>query len=81
MFLQDLNATSNYAKHALENSHSFGPIQETMHILQYQAKRAFLNTVERHFIYKEFSNNKHLNDDSNIAPNKIFDAVLKLQKP
>jgi len=56
-------------------------LQETMQILQYQAKGAHLNTVERYFIYKEFSNNNHLNDDSNIAPNKIFDALLKLQKP
>ena len=64
--------TSNYAKHALEHSHSFGPIQETMHILQYHAKGAHLNTVERYFIYKEFNNNNHLNDDSNIAPNKIL---------
>jgi len=52
-----------------------------MQILQYQAKGAHLNTLERYFIYKEFSKNNHLNDDSNIAPNKIFDALLKLQKP
>jgi len=73
--------TSNYAKHALELSYSFGPIQERVQIIQYQAKGAHLNTVERYFIYKEFFNNSHLNDDSNIAPNKIFDALLKLQKP
>ena len=73
--------TSNYAKHALEHSCPFGTIQETMQILQYQAKGTHLNTVERYFIYKEFSNNNHLNDDSNIALNKIFDALLKLQKP
>jgi len=28
--------TSNYAKHALEHSHLFGPIHETMQILQYK---------------------------------------------
>jgi len=28
--------TSNYAKHALDHQHPFGPIQETMQILQYQ---------------------------------------------
>jgi len=44
--------TSNYAKHALEHSHPFGPIQETMQILQYQAKGAHLNTIERYLIYK-----------------------------
>ena len=46
-------------------------------ILQYQAKGAHLNTIESYFIYKELSNNHHLNDDCN----KIFDALLKLQKP
>ena len=67
----------------LQNTHThpFGPIQETMQNLQYKAKEAHLNTVDRYFIYKEFSNNNHLNDDSNIAPNKIFDALLKPQKP
>ena len=28
-------------------------------------------------IYKEFSNNNHLNDEFNTTPNKIFDALLK----
>jgi len=49
--------TSNYAKHAIEHLHPFGPIRETMQILQCQGKGAHLNTVERYFIYKEFSNN------------------------
>jgi len=51
-----------------------------MQILQYQGKCAHLNTVKKYFIYKEFSMN-HFNDESNIAPNKIFDALLKLQQP
>jgi len=50
-----------------------------MQILQYQNKGAHLNTVEKYFIYKEFSIKNYLNDQSNIAPNKIFDALLKLQ--
>jgi len=70
--------TSNYAKHALEHSHKFSPIQESMQILQYQDKGAYLNTIEKYYIYKEFSTNNHLNDEANITPNKIFDAVLKL---
>jgi hypothetical protein len=70
--------TSNYAKHALEHSHPSGPIHETIQISQYQGKGAHLNTIERYFIYKEFSNNNHLNGEFNITPNKIFDALLKL---
>jgi len=62
--------TSNYDKHILEHSHPFGPIHETMQILQYQGKGAHLNTIERYFIYKEFSNNNHLNDKFNITPTK-----------
>jgi len=75
------STTSNYAKHALEHSHPFSPIQDTMQILQYQNKVAHLNTVEKYFIYKEFCINNHLNDESNKARNKIFDALLKPQQP
>jgi RNA-splicing ligase RtcB len=59
---------SNYAKHALTHSHSFGPIHTTMQVLQYQNKEAHLNTIERYFIYKEFSRNNGLNDEHNISP-------------
>ena len=36
---------SNYAKHILEQSHSFRPIQDTMQILQYQNKWNHLSTI------------------------------------
>jgi len=39
---------SNFAKHALEHSHPFGPIHETVQILQYQGMGAHLNTIERY---------------------------------
>ena len=31
---------------------------------------AIFNTTERYFIYKQFSINNHLNDESSIAPTK-----------
>ena len=70
---------SNYAKHILEESHSFGPIQDTMQIIQYHAKGNHLNTIEKFHIYTEFKNDNHLNDEHTIAPNKIFDTLLKPQ--
>jgi hypothetical protein len=70
---------SNYAKHTVEQSHSFGPIQDTMQILQYQNKGKHLNTIELFHIYAEYINNNHLNDEHTIPPNKIFDALLKPQ--
>jgi len=48
-----------------------------MQILQYREKGTHLNTIERFFIYEEFSKNNHLNDEQSISPNKIFDALLK----
>jgi hypothetical protein len=63
---------SNYAKHILDKSHSFGPIHNTMQILQYHGK----GTVERYYIYTEFTKNNHLNNEHNISPNKIFDALV-----
>jgi len=71
--------TSNYAKHILEQSHSLGPIQDTMQIIQYQNKGNHLNTIERFYIYKEFNKDNHLNDEHNISPNSIFDTLLKPQ--
>jgi len=71
--------TSNYAKHVAEQSHSFGPIHDTMQVLQYQKKGSHLNTIERFYIYSEFTKHNHLNEEHNISPNKIFDALLKPQ--
>jgi len=48
-----------------------------MQILQYHKKGTHLNNIERFFIYTEYSINNHLNDDPNINPNKIFEAILK----
>jgi hypothetical protein len=68
---------SNYSKHALTHAHSFGPIHKTIQILQFQNKEAHLNTIEKFYIYKDFSEINHLNDEQNISPNKIFDTILK----
>jgi len=70
---------SNYAKHILEQSHSFGPTQGTMQILQYQNKGNHLNTIEKFYIYTEFTKSNHLNNEHNISSNRIFHALLKPQ--
>jgi len=41
------NNTSDYAKHLIEQTHSFGPIHNTMQILQRHKKGAYLNSIER----------------------------------
>jgi hypothetical protein len=72
---------SNYAKDLIEQAHSFSSIQNTMQILQHHSEGAHLNTIARYYIYAEFTKNNHLNDEPNISPNKIFDALLKSHQP
>ena len=75
------NQSSNFAKHLIEHTHSFGPIHKTTQILQLQDKGAHLNTTEQFYIYAEYTKNNHLNDNSTIFPNNIFDTLLKPHQP
>ena len=68
---------SKYAQHLATHQHTFGNIQDTMDILQYQKKGIHLNTVERFYIYKEASVNNHLNYEHTIPSSKIFETVLQ----
>ena len=68
---------SNFARHLLENSHSFGPISNIMQVLHHQDKGAHLNTMENFYIHVEHATGKHLNDDHTIFPNRIFDTLIK----
>ena len=61
--------------------HSFGPIHNTLQILQLQNKGAHLNTIERLYIYVKYTKHHQLNDNSTISPNKIFDMLLKPHQP
>ena len=53
---------SKYATHLLENHHSIGPMQETMHILYTTKKGHLMNTIEKFHIYKETQQNNQIND-------------------
>jgi len=52
-----------------------------MQILQRQNKGSHLNTIERFYIYAEYLNNNHLNDEHTIFPSIIFEALLKPHQP
>jgi len=52
-----------------------------MQALKQQNKGSHLNTIERFYIYAEYLNNNHLNDDHTIFPNTIFEALLKPHQP
>jgi len=71
--------TSNFAKHLIEEGHSFGPIHSIMQVLHYHRKGAHLNTLERFHIHTESAASNHLNDNHTILPNAIFDTLAKKQ--
>jgi arginyl-tRNA--protein-N-Asp/Glu arginylyltransferase len=71
--------TSNFATHLIEESHSFGPIHNTIQILKRHTKGTHLNTIEQFYIYAEYVNNNHLNDKHTVSSNSIFEALLKTQ--
>jgi hypothetical protein len=70
------NQSNNFVKHLTDHLHHFGRIQETMTVLHLQNKGTHLDTIEKFYIYAEHKKQNHLNDDSTIFPNKIFDALL-----
>ena len=63
--------TSSFAKHLIEESHSFGPMNNIMQIVHFHRKGDHLNTIERLNIHTEFAANNHLNDPQTIFPNAI----------
>ena len=71
--------SSNFAKHLIEEGHSFGPIHSIMQVLHYHSKGAHLNKLERFHIHAESAASNHLNDNHAIFPNAIFDTLAKEQ--
>jgi len=69
--------TSNFAHHLTEETHSFGPMNQIMEIVQYHKKGEHINTIEKFHIHIESAKNSHLNDPQTIHPNAIFDIPLK----
>jgi hypothetical protein len=67
--------------HLNKQANNFDTIYNTMQVLQRQRKGAHLNTSGRFYIYAEYINSNHLNDDKTIFPNKIFDTILKPHNP
>jgi hypothetical protein len=51
----------------------------TMQILQHHRKSAHLNTLERFYIHKEAATDNHLNDEHTVLPNKIFNAIVRIE--
>ena len=68
---------SNFAKHMIDNDHTFPPIEEALRILEFHKKSMHMNTLERYHIHKEAHQNNHLNDQHTVPHNKIFEIIQK----
>jgi hypothetical protein len=71
------NQSNKFTKHLTENVHQFGQIQDTLTVLHLQNKGRLLNTIENFYIHSEHKLQNHLNDESTIFPNRIFDTLIK----
>jgi hypothetical protein len=56
----------------LEYRHSFGEMENTMQVLNFNKKGTHTDTLEEFCIYKETIEDNQLSDKHTIQPNKIF---------
>jgi len=71
-------SASKFAKNLNDHLHSFGPIQDVMHMVQFRKKGPHINTIERFYIHKEAASHNHLSDEYTVTPNRIFDTILNI---
>jgi len=67
---------SKFAQHLTKHGHAFGNIENIMEVLQLHKKGTHLNTLEKFYIHKEYSNNNHLNEEYADNNNQIFNTIL-----
>jgi hypothetical protein len=58
----------SFAQHLLDEGHPFGPIHEIMQVLHHQSKGPHLNTMEKFYIFAEYTDRSHLNDGTHHLP-------------
>jgi hypothetical protein len=61
--------SSSFAQHLLDEAYPFGPIHHIMQVIHHHSKGPHLNTMERFYIYAEYTDRSHLNDEHTMFPN------------
>ena len=62
------NIESKFVQHLPENSHSFGPIDDSMDVLYTTNKSRLLDTMERVYTFKETRINNQINNETSLNP-------------
>ena len=76
------NLTSNYAKHIVDEGHTYTNIQTNMKPIHICNKSQKMNAIEEYYIYKEFKNNPYLflNDQLKFKSNSLYDTAIAIEK-
>jgi hypothetical protein len=65
------------SQRVLDNSHSFGNLEDVMHITLFRKTRRHVDTIERFYVYKETKNKNKLKKNSDNTE-KLCSACLKV---
>jgi hypothetical protein len=65
-----------FVQHLLENKHATVPVEDIMDTIHVTNKGKMMDTLERHYIYKETKSNNQINDKLTTKANAIFEAVI-----
>ena len=71
------NNQSKFAQHLVDNSHSIGPIESLMNVLNTTIKGRLLDTMERFYIYNETRKNNQINDKNTAKSNIIYETIIR----
>ena len=68
---------SKHAQHLLDEGHTFGPMEEVMHVIQYARKGRMMNEMENFHIYDTTIRGVQINDKMTVQETPIFDIILR----
>jgi hypothetical protein len=74
------DTSSKYAQHILETGHTYGTIENTLNILQFEKKSQKMNSLEQYYIYRLTRENLQLNDTYTNNYNPIFHIITDYYK-
>jgi len=66
---------------AINEGHSFGPMNEIMNVIHYERKRKMLDTLEKFYIYRETKNGNQINNRLTVQSNPIFETIVRHSHP
>ena len=71
----------NYANHILQNNHEYGPIKQTMEILQKENKGKKMNALENYYIQYFIYHNSIIEEQAGAKLNPLFQLSHSTQSP